>query len=113
MRTRRAKQERPDPYVFGRPAPKDRDHYSRQVTQIEAKPAGVLILNVALTLECGHKIEGRAHEKKRRIPTRIFCKECYQAACQTAMSEAAKPPAMTPAHAKGHLRKASHARPHN
>ena len=71
----------PDPYVFGRPSDKDRDHYARAVIGVTTWPAGSLALTVTLALECGHQITDQAIGPRRRIPHQIFCKECHAAAC--------------------------------
>lgn len=73
--------DRIDRYVFGRPSDKDRDHYARAVREIDCSPAGILELKVTLVLECGHRIEGKAYWPHRRVPARLFCKECHAAAC--------------------------------
>lgn len=66
--------------VTGKTGDKDRDVYSRFVQSVETRPGGLLTLLVTITLSCGHKVEGKAYARAKRIPARLFCKECHQKA---------------------------------
>lgn len=76
--------DRKDRYVFGRPADKDRDQYSRAVVKIESTPTTVLTLAVTLTLECGHERKGQAAGEHKRVPKKLFCPECHRQAAAAA-----------------------------